>query len=298
MGPLGLCLQGAGPHFCPGGNHHPIFSTGHTPLTTTVTSGVIAWAKLRESRIPASIAVTGSAIGGGVAISTTCNLRACAASASMAFGNISRGASPVMCLSANLLDILGLPAEMNLYLSDATLSSYACLKSGMVTQIEPTFATVKMRALRQVKKAAQNPLTRMVGMVKPVLDLFRLERESAGMKLNGRSGSLFAALKNPTVKKSRKKETAGENAMLPPQTNIDVTNAAEMLSKFFDKKEANKLDGFPAKKYKGTRVKNARAAPGGNSESATDISTDYTDIETDTTIIDSTCVSASDSDWD
>merc|ERR1712151_363967 len=33
-------------------------------------------------------------------------------------------------------------------------------------------------------------------------------------------------------------------------------------------------------------------------ESATDVGTDYTDIETDATIIDSNCVSASDSEWD
>jgi len=392
--PMGLVMQGAGPHLCPGGNHHPIFSAGHTPLTTTVTSGVICWARLRELRVPSTIAVTGSAIGGGVAISTTCNVRCAAASASMAFGNISRGASPVMCLSANLLEILGMPSAMNLYLSDATLSAYACLKSGMVSQVEPTFASVKMRALKTSRKMIQNPETRMIGLVKGVFDVCRNERESAGMKLNGRSGSLFAALKSPKAL-SKKKKAAGENIAMPrtPEANVDAANAAEMLSKFFDTKDASKKSRIPAKTHKDAqpakRVPAARPrrsrehAPrpmpvngvlvtcsrcveqksqgfmcgddflcsacfpltgldaqegttdgmpsracadcgsqalrghwwranfycdlcyqgwqdscGSQGESATDIGTDYTDIETDATIIDSNCVSASDSEWD
>ncbi|CAE8610250.1 unnamed protein product, partial [Polarella glacialis] len=127
--PLAAVLQGVGPHFCPGGNHHPVAPEGGTPwmMSTRAASTMFA-ARLKEMSIPTFTAITGSAIGGGVAVSMNTTARVATQNASLAFGNISRGACPIMFLSKNLPSTVGLATAMDVYLNDSTLSASAALK--------------------------------------------------------------------------------------------------------------------------------------------------------------------------
>merc|ERR550525_2166129 len=95
---------------------------------------------------------------------------------------------------------MGFKNALELYMGDFTFSSYACLQAGAVCAIAPTFVAIKSKALAMSKAMGAHPFTRKAGAIKPPVDFHRWERESAGMSLCGKSGSLFANVKNPKVK--------------------------------------------------------------------------------------------------
>jgi len=106
--PLGYVLQGVGPHFCPGGNHHPVTPPGGNPFTTGTHVTSLWNVRFREHAMPGITMMHGSNVGGGVAVATNTTQRVAATNASMSFGNLSRGASPLMWLSGNLVGEMGM----------------------------------------------------------------------------------------------------------------------------------------------------------------------------------------------
>mmetsp|Transcript_84756 Transcript_84756/g.182760 ORF Transcript_84756/g.182760 Transcript_84756/m.182760 type:complete len:660 (-) Transcript_84756:32-2011(-) len=199
--PLGFVLQGVGPHFCPGGNHHPVSPHGATPLQMSTHSSALINARFREHSMPGITAITGSAVGGGVAIATLTTQRVCASNASMAFGNLSRGASPMMWLSKNLPNEVGMSAAISIYLEDRTAGAYGCVKSGLAMAVAPNLAATKARALTIVKNIAQLPSARLLAHQHCQFDLFQFNADNAAFMFNSLSGQMFSNVKGAAKKK-------------------------------------------------------------------------------------------------
>ncbi|CAE8618827.1 unnamed protein product, partial [Polarella glacialis] len=208
--PLAAVLQGVGPHFCPGGNHHPVAPEGGTPwmMSTRAASTMFA-ARLKEMSIPTFTAITGSAIGGGVAVSMNTTARVATQNASLAFGNISRGACPIMFLSKNLPSTVGLATAMDVYLNDSTLSASAALKAGMIAQVCTSNLATKSAAFQLARKIASSG-ARLVVAVQPQLCDMRLTDEAAGLDRCSRTGTMNVDRHVSKVKQStaEKKEAA------------------------------------------------------------------------------------------
>jgi hypothetical protein len=168
-----------------------------------------------------------------------------------------------MTLSANLVDTLGFMKALEIYIGDYTYSSFAVLCAGGICQICPTFVSIKNRALMVSKGFGAHPVTRYGGAVKPPLDLMRFFRESQGMALDSKTGSLFAAVKNPKIKSKKKKAADHEDALtgseregartvgrptaarkkMTKAMDEEMTTAADQLSKFFDKFDSKLVSG-------------------------------------------------------
>jgi len=196
LGALGCVVQGAGPHFCPGGNHHPVNPPGATPLSMHMNTSSNAFIRLRESNLPSTTAMTGSVIGGGVALSLQQTRRAAAAQATMSFGNLSRGACPVMFLSQNLPATVGLNNAVDIYLTDSTYSACMGQRSGLVDFVQPNFTSTKGKALQMTRKMAATPTVWRVNHVRTILSYWQYQRESMGMTLAMRTGKTFANVKS------------------------------------------------------------------------------------------------------
>jgi len=190
--PLAAVLQGAGPHLCPGGNHHPVAPVGATPFQMApVASSSLFVVRLKELAIPTVVAITGNAIGGGVAVSLNGTERVIAQNGSAAFGNISRGACPIMMLSKHLPQHVGLTAALDIYLTDATFSACAVQKAGLVKELAPDIRSTKAYALALAKKMASFPGARLAVMVQPTLTVERYEDEAYGIYTCGRTGQMI-----------------------------------------------------------------------------------------------------------
>lgn len=189
--PLAAVLQGAGPHLCPGGNHHPVAPEGATPFQmASVAASSIFVVRLKELCIPTVVAITGNAIGGGVAVSLNGTERVIAQNGSAAFGNLSRGACPIMMLSKHLPQHVGLTAAIDIYLTDSTFSANAVQKAGMVSRISADIRSTKATALAMARKMASLPGARLAVMVQPPLSVERYEDEAYGIYTCGRTGQM------------------------------------------------------------------------------------------------------------
>jgi len=189
--PVAAVLQGAGPHLCPGGNHHPVAPPGATPFQmAAVATNSLFVVRLKELCIPTVVAITGNAIGGGVAVSLNGTERVIAQNGSAAFGNISRGACPIMMLSKHLPQHVGLTAAIDIYLTDATFSANAVQKAGVVSRISADIRSTKATALAMARKMASFPGARLAVMVQPPLSVERYEDEAYGIYTCGRMGQM------------------------------------------------------------------------------------------------------------
>ncbi|CAK9050683.1 unnamed protein product [Durusdinium trenchii] len=189
--PLAAVLQGAGPHLCPGGNHHPVAPAGATPFQmASVAANSLFALRMKELCIPTVVAITGNAIGGGVAVSLNGTERVIAQNGSAAFGNLSRGACPIMMLSKHLPQHVGLTAAIDIYLTDSTFSANAVQKAGMVSRIASDIRTTKATALAMARKLASFPGARLAVMVQPPLSAERYEDEAYGIYTCSRLGQM------------------------------------------------------------------------------------------------------------
>lgn len=118
---LAICLQGSGPHFCPGGNPNARRRSGESILQVEPFSMFLAILRLKEFGGPIAVALQGLVLGGGLAMAMLADLRVLDANASVCFGNLSRGMVPCMLLSLHFA--LGLAEALDLYLTDDIASA-------------------------------------------------------------------------------------------------------------------------------------------------------------------------------
>mmetsp|Transcript_19603 Transcript_19603/g.45588 ORF Transcript_19603/g.45588 Transcript_19603/m.45588 type:complete len:357 (+) Transcript_19603:65-1135(+) len=189
--PLAAVLQGAGPHLCPGGNHHPVAPPLATPyqMASHAASSLFI-VRMKEISIPSVVAITGNAIGGGVAVSLNCTERVIAQNGSAAFGNLSRGACPIMFLSKHLPQHVGLTAAIDIYLTDSTVSAAFSTKAGVTSRIAGDNKSTKATALALARKFASFPPARLAVTVQPALAMERYDDEAYGIMMCGRLGQM------------------------------------------------------------------------------------------------------------
>lgn len=193
--PKAFVFQGSGPHFCPGGNHHPVLQIGSTLAITNPYSGGVPFQKFRELALPGVCGSHGSQIGGGVAITLNMTTRICGATSSLAFGNLSRGACPIMNLSQNLAKQMGWTAAMDIYLTDSTVSAYAALSGGLVRSVCKGVLGVKNEANMIARAMAASPAHHVFSSIDPGVDTFHDIREGLGFMKAAMSGELNATTK-------------------------------------------------------------------------------------------------------
>ena len=155
-----LVLQGAGPHFCTGGS----VKDGKLDFSFSKSedfgmlkdiadmSGIATL--LRMLPIPTVAAVHGKVVGGGLALCLAADWRACTNDARFAFGNISKGMSPLFMLSRSLPLTVGWGFAMEMYLEDSVISAHSALSYGLVNSTADTLFEVKSLA-RDLAKSFQ-----------------------------------------------------------------------------------------------------------------------------------------------
>eukprot|EP00930_Biecheleria_cincta_P069087 TRINITY_DN56872_c0_g1_i1.p1 TRINITY_DN56872_c0_g1~~TRINITY_DN56872_c0_g1_i1.p1 ORF type:complete len:601 (+),score=115.81 TRINITY_DN56872_c0_g1_i1:55-1857(+) len=205
--PLAGILQGQGPHFCPGGNHHPVAPPGATQWSMCTRSANSSFlAQVKSLGIPTITAITGNAIGGGVAQSLNCTERVGTQNGSAAFGNISRGACPIGWLSMHLPKTVGLAAAMDVYLNDLTLSAAGVFKAGLTSRVCPDNKSTKATAFEMAVRMASHPYARLSAMVQSGISIHRFNHEANGLFLCSQMGQMVF----PGVKKEANKKVASE----------------------------------------------------------------------------------------
>lgn len=189
--PLAGILQGQGPHFCPGGNHHPVAPAGSTNWTMCTRSANSSFMMhVKSLSIPTICAITGNAIGGGCAQALNCTERVGTQNGSAAFGNISRGACPIGWLSLHLPKTVGLAAAMDVYLHDLTLSAYGVFKAGLTSRVCPDNKSTKATAFEMAVRMASHPYARLCAMVQSQITTRRFSDEAYGLHLCGQLGQM------------------------------------------------------------------------------------------------------------
>ncbi|CAK8998477.1 unnamed protein product [Durusdinium trenchii] len=210
--PLAYVIQGSGPHFCPGGNPNPKLYPGHIALTVNQYAGYLPFIRCREIALPGICALHGSMVGGGVAYSLNNPVRFADSKASACFGNLSRGAVPGMVLSSNIPQALGLQGALDIYLTDSTYSTYACVKAGYLHGVQSSISGVKQEALKQARRLGQSPLGMRIVGIKPELDVERFGLEAWAIDLGARTEGVFRNVGGKSPKEREAEAKAQEAA--------------------------------------------------------------------------------------
>jgi len=189
--PRSFVFQGAGPHFCPGGNHHPLALPGATPFTHCTWNQSRTALRFNELGIPGVCVQHGSGVGGGPAQGLQTAKRTLTRDMTFSFGNLSRGAVPLMLLSKHISQF-GHEAGVKLYLTDDTWTAYQMLKLGVCSRILRNNQENKAAGLQMALDMANGPQNiHMVPMRVPIDLGDHYARESQGFETSGRGGGMF-----------------------------------------------------------------------------------------------------------
>jgi enoyl-CoA hydratase/carnithine racemase len=201
---LGISVQGAGPHFCPGGNPNPLGDAGLKLRNGLMLKkwdfcqyvGYAPFTRIRELAVPTVQGSHGGQVGGGNAYALNHTKRACDAKTTISFGNVSRGMVPGMLLSGTLTSTCGIHPAMDLYLTDNTLTAYGALKANFMDRIYPGILQTKEGAKEICRAMASNPLARTKATLQiSVMDTSRFAEEALGIEMAGRSGTTMASVR-------------------------------------------------------------------------------------------------------
>jgi enoyl-CoA hydratase/carnithine racemase/NADP-dependent 3-hydroxy acid dehydrogenase YdfG len=142
---ISVVLQGAGDHFCPGGNLY----RNRAP-TATSTAGARAaidlfdgFCRLRTLPMPTLCAVHGTVLGGGLAVCLLTDYVACNHAASFQVGERSREIYPAGLLRRTLSDAIGPSAALSLYLTDSHLTSMQAHGVGLMQAVTPSVSNAQ-----------------------------------------------------------------------------------------------------------------------------------------------------------
>lgn len=193
-------MQGAGPHFCPGGNPNPMISPGTGMFDYNQYTGYFAFVRIREAGVPTVVGVHGATAGGGCAQSLNQSRRTCEVKNTICFGNVSRGAVPGMMLSRNIVTCLGNRGALDMYLGDHTYSSFGGVAAGYYMNVFKGIAETKMYAQDVARRLGKNPICREVlPHMLNYIDEERYSIEGHAIAMAGRQEGLFS---NVDVKKA------------------------------------------------------------------------------------------------
>lgn len=205
----GVQTQGAGPHFCPGGNPNPfngasdmtnaqIWQWGRFAMAQVV--GYAPFCRIRELAVPSIQGSHGAQVGGGNAFALNHTVRACDHKTTISFGNISRGAVPGMILSQTLPCTSGLIGGIDLYLMDGTFSAYGANKAAFMTKIFPSVRESKFGAREMLSRLVMSPTARI--QAPQLIAPFEIDRymiEGWAIDMAGRSGEQFKNVRAATA---------------------------------------------------------------------------------------------------
>jgi enoyl-CoA hydratase/carnithine racemase len=145
-------LQGAGAHFCAGGN--PYAATGRMQLTALAFSlhdSIRGFAQLRGLPVPVVCSVQGKVVGGGNAASRNTDYIVSDMAATFEHGNLVRGVCPLGGYSQTQVQAIGRGRALTMYLSNSVLSASDALAAGVVHEV--CLAGVKATQQRAVELA-------------------------------------------------------------------------------------------------------------------------------------------------
>jgi len=131
-----IVLQGAGAHFCAGGN--PYAAKVRMPLAALAHSlerDLSGFAELRSMPIPVTCAVHGKLIGGGNAACLNTDFIVADSAATFEHGNLVRGVCPLGGYSRTFVDVSGRSRALGLYLSNATLNATDAIAAGVAHDV-------------------------------------------------------------------------------------------------------------------------------------------------------------------
>jgi len=217
--PLGAyVVQGAGPHFCPGGNPSPDVQPGFHRFCMSSFCTYTPFVRIREAGVPIVCGSHGTQVGGGVAFPVGHTARLGASSNSWSYGNLSRGAVPGMVLSRNVTYLLGLQGAMSVYLGDSTLSIYGAVAGGLATGVSFTPKSVKEDAAMMARRLSVSPCASLVSTMSTPYDFERVCNECRGMHLSAITGTMFQNLK---AKKKKSPDEEDDTAERPPEIKLE-----------------------------------------------------------------------------
>jgi len=199
--PVAMIYQGVGPHFCPGGNHHPLLLENSTFQYSHTTANSMSFDSVQELHFPQVVCQHGACVGGGAACSLSSSHRMADTRMSLSFGNLSRGAVPIMMLSHNLPSVVGRPSAVSIYLTDDTISSYTVHTSGWAFGVCNGVPNLKREGLKFAQRFARDPAIKHSIKSQYPHDMDGIAREGEGFILGFKTGALFGNVKEKQKKK-------------------------------------------------------------------------------------------------
>ncbi|CAE8597528.1 unnamed protein product [Polarella glacialis] len=181
----GICIQGAGPHFCPGGNPQAQRRRGESRFSEAPYAIFVAALRLREAGGPLACALQGLVLGGGLAIAMLADFRVVECGATLSLGNLSRGMVPCMLLTHTLPTNLGnLSKALELYLSDDALPASSVLELLPLSDAFAASPQDAKRAARVLLESLAAQLASVVGSIRTPVDEQRFASEAVGLQLS------------------------------------------------------------------------------------------------------------------
>ena len=134
----GAVLQGAGDHFCPGGNMYRAWGAPSTSLVAAARGSIDlfdGFCRLHTLAMPLATAAHGAVLGGGLAICLLTDHVVCNEAATWQVGERSRHIHPAGLLARTLADAAGVDVALNLYLTDGKLTGAHAHERGLVQAV-------------------------------------------------------------------------------------------------------------------------------------------------------------------
>jgi enoyl-CoA hydratase/carnithine racemase/thioesterase domain-containing protein len=217
-----VVVQGAGPHFCPGGNMYRSSSQGPSSLEAAARASIDffdGFCRLRTLPCPVTCAAHGAVLGGGMAITLLTDHVTCNDAATFQVGERSREIHPAGLFTQTLADAVGTDVAVELYLSDDQLTGAQAREVGVVQAVTPSVRSAQQLAdgaarrfassVVEARSALQLSLQALSGKLPPcdrrnlAVNAFAqarsLEVKASGV-IDGHTGAVFSSSDAPLVR--------------------------------------------------------------------------------------------------